>query len=229
MPLSCVLHSLQTMKILICDDHAIFRAGLRTVLGELGREIELLESGDAEEALAIVAAGGVDLVLLDLEMPGMHGASALRELRQSHPNVAIVIVSASEDTSDVRSALDGGASGFIPKSSGAPILRAALELVFSGGVYIPPQLLSQVPANTAETKSPARRDERLPQLTPRQREVLILMSRGLSNREIGETLGIAAGTVKAHAAALYEILDVSNRTEATLIMSELSLDPSLDD
>ena len=212
------------MKILICDDHAIFRAGLRTVLSELGDEIELLESGDAEEALAIVAAGGVDLVLLDLEMPGMHGARALRKLRQSHPSVAVVIVSASEDASAVRSALDSGASGFIPKSSAAPILRAALELVFSGGVYIPPQLLSQAPANTADTKHPTKPQEPMPQLTPRQREVLILMSKGLSNREIGETLGIAAGTVKAHAAVLYEILDVSNRTEASLVMSQFSLD-----
>ena len=209
------------MKILVCDDHAIFRAGLRTVLDGLPGDVELVESPDAEAGIEVVAEGGIDLVLLDLDMPGMHGSRALRELRSRHPDVAVVIISASEDASKVRDALEAGASGFIPKSSSAELLRAALEVVFSGGVYIPRQLLE---VEVAEDAADEHRKQRGAQLTARQREVLVLMSRGLSNREIGEVLGIAAGTVKAHAAALFEILEVANRTEATLVMSELGLD-----
>lgn len=211
------------MRLLICDDHAIFRAGLRTVLPNLGREIELEEVANARAALERVEAGGIDLVLLDLHMPGLDGWQALRRLRSAHPTVAIVIVSASEDPGDVRRALDDGASGFIPKTSDADLLRAALEVVLSGGVYVPSQILAAPETGAVDDEREGRR-ARARQLTARQREVLVLMSRGLSNREIGETLGIAAGTVKTHVATLLEILDVSNRTEATLVMGELDLE-----
>jgi DNA-binding NarL/FixJ family response regulator len=212
------------MNLLICDDHAIFRAGLLSVLEQLPRTVEIEEVPDARSALERVAVGQIDLVLLDLKMPGMDGWSALRSLRASHPAVAVVILSASEDAGDARKALDLGAAGFIPKSTSGDLLRAALEVVFSGGVYVPPQLLEgrSDPAAPANTERALR--ERAQRLTPRQREVLVLISRGLSNREVGEMLGISAGTVKTHVAALLEILDVSNRTEATLVMSELDLD-----
>lgn len=213
------------MKIVVCDDHSIFRAGLLAVLQELSGDVEFVEAEDAASALAAVEAGGVDLVLLDLQMPGIDGWGALRELRSSHPSVAVVIVSASEESADVRAALEAGASGFIPKSSTGPLLRAALEVVFSGGVYVPPQLLES--PEEGETRSELQRErrrERAIQLTARQREVLILLSRGLSNREIAEILEIAAGTVKTHVATLFEVLDVSNRTEATLVMGELDLE-----
>ena len=213
------------MKIVVCDDHSIFRAGLVAVLGDLPDDVELVEADTAESALAVVESGGVSLVLLDLQMPGTDGWGALRELRSSHPSVAVVIVSASEDAADIRAALEAGASGFIPKSSTGPLLRAALEVVFSGGVYVPQQLLDvEEGGATPSDAHRERRRVRATQLTPRQREVLILMSRGLSNREIAEILEIAAGTVKTHVAALFEILDVSNRTEATLVMGELDLE-----
>jgi DNA-binding NarL/FixJ family response regulator len=212
------------MRILVCDDHAIFRSGLLTALSEIPREVELLEAADAVSALEAVQAGGIDLVLLDLQMPGMDGWQALRRLRQDNPGLAVVIVSASEEAADVRAALDSGASGFIPKSSTAPLLRAALEVVLSGGVYVPSLLVDESEGAIPVDSEPERRRERASQLTPRQREVLILMSRGLSNREIGEALGIAPGTVKTHLSALFEILDVSNRTEATLVMGELDLE-----
>ena len=212
------------MRILVCDDHAIFRSGLLTALSEIPGDVELLEAGDAVSALEILMQGGVDLILLDLQMPGMNGWQALRQIREAHPSVGVVIVSASEESADVRAALDAGASGFIPKSSTAPLLRAAIEVVLTGGIYIPSVLMDQPQQANAADAEPARRRERASQLTPRQREVLILMSRGLSNREIGEILEIAPGTVKTHLSALFEILDVSNRTEATLVMGELDLD-----
>jgi DNA-binding NarL/FixJ family response regulator len=212
------------MKIVVCDDHSIFRAGLIAALRDLPGEVELEEAANADAALSAVDAGDVTLVLLDLQMPGMDGWGALRRLRSNHPSVAVVIVSASEDGGDIRAALAAGAAGFIPKSTTAPLLRAALEVVFSGGVYIPPQLIDLDDDVAAHVDARERRRERAAQLTPRQQEVLVLMSRGLSNREIAEILGIAAGTVKTHVAALFEILDVSNRTEATLVMGELDLD-----
>ena len=188
-----------------------------------GENVYLLQSR-AITTLEAVEAGGIELVLLDLQMPGMDGWQALRRIRENDPGVAVVIVSASEDAADVRAALDAGASGFIPKSSTAQLLRAALEVVLSGGVYIPSLLIEEPAGGMSGDPEPDRRRERASQLTPRQREVLILMSRGLSNREIGEVLGIAPGTVKTHLSALFEILDVSNRTEATLVMGELDLD-----
>jgi DNA-binding NarL/FixJ family response regulator len=217
------------MKILVCDDHAIFRAGLRVVLHDL--DAELLESASCEEALEIVERDGeVDLVLLDLSLPGMDGFAGLRSLRAAHPQVAVVIVSASEDTQNVRAALAGGASGFIPKSSNNTVLLSALRIVLSGSIYVPPAILPSLQSD-ASAPEPLSRRPSSASLTSRQREVLQLMSRGLTNKEIGGVLGIGPGTVKAHASAIFDALDVSNRTEAVLVMRELGLgtEPGEDD
>ncbi len=202
------------MRILLCDDHALFRDGLELVLEQLGEPVELTGVGDAEAALAEVRAGedDLDLVLLDLGLPGMDGFAALERLRRDHPAVPVVMLSASERARDVKRALDAGAAGFIPKSTRGSVLLSALRLVLSGGVYVPPLMLD------AAEGAPA------PDLTPRQVEVLRLMARGLTNKEISGVLGIAAGTVKTHIVRIYEVLDVSNRTEAAMRMRELGLD-----
>ncbi len=214
------------MKILICDDHAMFRQGLRGALEEL--EFDLVEASDGGEALDLVANDeAIALVLLDLQMPGVDGWVGLRRLREDHPAVSVVIVSASENPEDMRAALDSGASGFIPKSSSPAVVRAALQLVLEGSVYVPPELLASLNAVAAPAGDSAKKTKQAQRgeaLTPRQREVLNLISRGLTNKEIADVLKIAPGTVKTHVAALLDALAVTNRTEATLVMKELGLD-----
>ncbi|MEZ4331487.1 MAG: response regulator transcription factor [Myxococcota bacterium] len=212
------------LRILLCDDHALFRDGLRLVLAELEEEVELVGAADAAGALREVAANDdLDLVLLDLALPDASGLEVLARLRADHPAVPVAVLSGSEATRDVRSALDMGAVGFIPKSSTASILLAAIRLVLSGGVYVPPQLL-----DGADTEAGAPRALRsrvdagvAPRLSPRQWEVLALLAEGRSNGEIGNALAIAPGTVKSHVMRIYEELQVNNRTEAALRFREL--------
>jgi DNA-binding NarL/FixJ family response regulator len=211
------------MKILVCDDHALFREGVAHALRELAAGAELLEAADGAEALRLAQENAdLDLVLMDLSMPGTDGWTGLARLQKACPTLPVVILSASDEPGDARRAIDAGAAGFVPKSTRGPVLRAALQLVLSGGVYLPPQLLVESAAAPG-TKTAARR-ERAQGLTERQLEVLRLMSRGLTNTEIGNVLGVALGTVKAHVTAVFEALDVSNRTEAALVMRELGLD-----
>jgi two-component system, NarL family, nitrate/nitrite response regulator NarL len=214
------------MKILLCDDHALFRAGLALVLGELGGpdgDVELLEAEACRAALALAGDHpDLDLVLLDLDMPGMDGLAGLRRFRSEHPALPVVVVSASERTADVRAALDGGASGFVPKQSSRAELLAALRLVLDGGRFVPPSALVPDASERAAGRQERRR-ERASTLTERQLHVLSLMARGLTNKEICGVLGIAEGTVKTHIAAIFETLDVTNRTEAAVMARELGL------
>ncbi len=205
------------MRILACDDHAVFREGLRHALAGMDAEFEAAASG--EEVLRALTETPPDVVLLDLGLPGADGWSVFEVLRRDHPGVPVVIVSSSESVSEVRRALDGGAAGFIPKSSSLDVLRAAIELVLKGGVYVP-SLLVRAPAGEADLGGGLGR----PDLTPRQLEVLRLLARGLTNKEIAGVLGVAESTVKTHVKTLFELLDVSNRTEAAMQLRELGLE-----
>jgi DNA-binding NarL/FixJ family response regulator len=211
------------MRILVCDDHAVFRAGLRAVLGELASDAELFEASDVAQALALAEAHpDLELALLDLHMPGTDGRTGLRQLRAAHPALPVVIVSAADDPAEMRRALDDGAAGFIPKASRSEELLAALRLVLAGGVYVPRAALSAAGADASSARRERRR-ERAGALTERQIEVLSLMARGLTNREICGVLKIAEGTVKTHIAAIFESLEVTNRTEAAVVARELGL------
>jgi DNA-binding NarL/FixJ family response regulator len=206
------------VKLLVCDDHALFREGLGYVLRELDGEARVLEAVDAEAAFELVAAHeDLDLVLLDLGLPGLGGLDALRRLRSLHPGVPVAIVSAHDRADMVRKALDAGACGFIPKSSSGALLRSALQVIFAGGVYIPATLRDGEAHAAAGPAAAAH-------LTPRQREVLALVGRGLTNREIAGVLGLSEGTVKNHVAAILERLEISNRTEAAYVLRDLGLD-----
>ncbi len=211
------------MKILVCDDHALFREGVLHALRELEQGVVLIEAADGAEAFSLAQAhADLDLVLLDLDMPGTDGWTGLVRLRDSCPTLPVVILSASEDADDARRAIAAGAAGYIPKSTRGPVLRAALSLVLAGGVYVPPQLLDGAIKVPKPQNAKSRR--RADRLTERQLDVLRLMARGLTNPEIGRVLGLSLGTVKAHVAAIFTELDVSNRTEAALAMRELGLD-----
>ena len=214
------------MKFLICDDHEVFRSGLRAALS--GFDSEIFEASCCREALEIIASeGGFDLVLLDLGMPGEDGFACLRVLREDHPDVGVVIVSASEDSADVRVALDGGALGFIPKSSNTQVLKSAIQIVLSGSIYVPPAILPALEVSEAGARSAdrtSRRRDRAGALTERQLEVLNLICRGLTNKEIAGVLGIGFGTVKVHCGAIFEALEVTNRTEAVMVSKELGVE-----
>jgi DNA-binding NarL/FixJ family response regulator len=200
------------MRILICDDHALFREGLELVLAQLEPGARLESVPDAEAALARVADdSNLDLVLLDIALPGLSGLAALETLRRDYPAVPVVILSASESPADARAALERGASGFIPKSTRGSVLLAAVRLVLGGGVYVPPLLLGAPPAAPGHG------------LTGRQLEVLRLIARGLTNAEIARALGISGATVKNHLERIYAALGASNRTEAAMRMRELGL------
>jgi DNA-binding NarL/FixJ family response regulator len=212
------------MKILIADDHALFREGLRHVLSQLGDQVTIVEASDFPQALAAVEqTGDIAVVLLDLAMPGMAWNDGLSRLKELLPEtVPIVILSASDDRRHVLQAVNLGAAGFIPKTSSSRVMISALKLVLSGGVYLPPALLQQG-GQGLDGLGPVASGGGVSFLTPRQREVLALLGEGQSNKEIARVLTLAEGTVKLHVTAILKALDVNNRTRAVVAAAQLGL------
>jgi len=208
-------HEETDVKILLVDDHALFREGVKPLLARLHPSARVMEAANGAEVLhAARAQQDFDLVLLDLAMPGVDGFAGLAAFRAHAPSTPVVVLSASEDAADVRAALDGGASGFIPKSSTSEVILGALRLVLAGGVYVPPTLLGGHNAVAAKADIDA--------LTPRQRDVLALLAQGLSNKKIGDTLGLSEATVKQHVSAILKTLNVANRMQAAIAGRRLS-------
>jgi len=201
------------MKLLIVDDHAILREGLAALLQQLGPDTVVLQAGDVAQGLAQVDAHpDLDLVLLDLALPGMGGLPAIREFGARRPGLPVIVLTSTEAPETARSALMSGALGYVPKSASPQTLLSAVRLVLGGDVYIPPLVLGGPrPALPAEPGAPP------PQLTPRQREVLRLLAAGLSNKAIGRAMGLSDKTVKAHITAVFRALNVVNRTQAATI------------
>ncbi|MEO5337189.1 MAG: response regulator transcription factor [Magnetospirillum sp. WYHS-4] len=211
------------MKILVADDHVLFRSGMRHVLQELDTAVEVIEAGNFEAIRREIAAHpDMDLALVDLDMPGMNGWSGVKALSQSFPDLPLVMVSGSETPEHVRRALANGAMGYIPKTSGVDVMVAALRLVLSGGVYLPPTLLEDEAGPVSRTGTLALRGGG-PHLTRRQLDVLRLMADGRSNKEIARLLDIAEGTVKIHVSAVMDALGCANRTEAVTRATRLGL------
>jgi len=211
------------MKILVVDDHPLVVEALRAVAARLGPETAVLAATSCEAGFAIAdVEPGLELVLLDLGLPGLSGIPALAAWRTRFPSVPVVVVSGTEERSAVLSAMSAGASGFIPKSSTAEVLASALQLVLAGGKYVPPQVLgTRSSQGRASARAAAATDDL--GLTERQLEVLRLIAQGLSNKLICRELGLAERTVKAHVTAVLRALKVSSRTQAALAAANLGL------
>src|SRR5262245_37000151 len=215
------------MKILVVDDHVLIREALRGVLTELKRDATVFEASDSRQAMALIAEhGDLGLMLLDLNLPDRDGFSVLAEVRANHPAISVVVLSGQQDRASVVKALDLGALGFIPKSGQREVMVSALQLVFAGGIYIPPEILTRVDAPaSSQPGGPARPPQGTTPadlgLTGRQLDVLALMTQGKSNKTICRVLDLAEPTVKNHVTAILRALKVTNRTEAVIAVSEL--------
>ncbi|MEI7444271.1 MAG: response regulator transcription factor [Burkholderiales bacterium] len=225
------------MKLLLVDDHSLFRSGLRLLLSDLDDSVSFDEAGSVEELPVDLAAP--DLVLLDLNLRGVSGRPALERLRERLPDAPIVALSGEEDPELIRCVIEDGASGFIPKASTPAVMIGALRLVLAGGIYLPPAVLRAAPSMppaVPPASHPADRAEPGPSahptgtrppmpfvagLTGRQQDVLMLAVRGKSNKQIAREFDLSEGTVKQHLSAAFRVLGVSNRTEAVYAVAEL--------
>ena len=213
--------------LLIADDHPLFRAALRQAAIEAVADADIREAGSLDAVLATLDADpGVDLVLLDLHMPGNHGLAGLAAIRAQHPAVAVVVVSANDDPRVGRRALDHGAAGYLPKSAGLDELRDAIRAVLACEQWLPSSLRGAV-ARTQSDSGDADLAARLASLSPQQFRVLTLVAQGLLNKQIADRLDVQERTVKAHLSAIFERLGVRNRTQAGVVLRELELvDPA---
>jgi DNA-binding NarL/FixJ family response regulator len=211
------------MKLLIVDDHPVVRDGLAALLRQLGPEVTVLMAEDGSRGLGLVDAHpDLDLVVLDLAMPGSDGFATLHEFGRLQPQLPVVVVSSSEDQRDVRRALASGALGYIPKSAPPRTILAAVKFVLAGNVYVP-TLLAQNSASVGEEAGDESARRSNVSLTGRQLEVLRLLREGRSNKEIGRKLGLSEKTVKVHVTALFKALNVANRIQAAAMADKVGL------
>lgn len=212
------------MKILLVDDHHLIRDGMRPVLERLAPQepVDVLEADSFPAAVAAAARHpDLDLVLLDLRLPGVAHFEALDGLRERFPSLPVVLMSGDDDPDLVRGALERGALGYIPKSSTSEVILNALRLVLSGGTYLPPEALGRS-ARPAPAPSSDDIAARLG-ITPRQADVLALLLAGKSNKLISRELNLAESTVKNHVAAVFRALEVTTRVQAVLAAAKLGI------
>ena len=206
-------------RLVIADDHPLFRDALRQAVASVVTSARIDEAGSFEELTALLDQDSdVDLVLLDLTMPGISGFSGLIYLRAQFPAIPVVIVSASDDGGTIRQSLDFGASGFIPKRFGVDTLRDAIMKVLDGDVWVPADtdLSSQTDPELARLR------DRLVTLTPQQVRVLMMLSEGLLNKQIAYELGVSEATIKAHVSAILQKLGVESRTQAVIAAAKIA-------
>jgi DNA-binding NarL/FixJ family response regulator len=202
------------MKLLVADDHSLVREGLRTVLMDYLPGTQVIAVDSLPTAIAAVKADReIALVLLDLNMPGMNGTGSIAEFCEACPLIPVIVLSGSENPTDINGALMRGAMGYIPKSSSPEVMLSAINLVRSGGVYVPSALLNERSAN----------GRKMYELTPRQLDVLRLLAVGRSNKEIARELDISEGTVKSHVDAILGELVARNRTHAVIVAQQAGL------
>ena len=203
---------------MIADDHPLFRGALREAISGLLEKVDIAEAGTFNEVAELLERGSeVDLVLLDLTMPGVRGFSGLMYLRAQYPGVPVIVVSANDDPAAIRRCMEFGASGFIPKTLGIEGMRAAISRILGGGVWTPPDvdLSAGSDAETAVLMT------RMATLTPQQVRVLMMLSEGMLNKQIAYQLGVSEATVKAHVSAILQKLGVESRTQAVIAAAKI--------
>lgn len=214
------------MRILLVDDHDLFREGLKYLLPVLDDTVQYEEAGNLEDALAFGGSDQpIDLILLEYYLPGVSGHEALSQCRERFESASVVVLSGEDDVRIIRDLVEHGAAGFIPKSSSREKLISALKKILAGGTYLPDRALKAVPSGSRQSswQGPERRgDKRLPQ---RQFEVLMKAVQGKSNKVIARELDISDHTVKAHLSVAFRTLGVQNRTEAVYAAAKLGIQP----
>jgi DNA-binding NarL/FixJ family response regulator len=220
------------VKILVADDHPLLREALLLVLRELEGGVTPIEAVDGDAVRRLAGEHpDLDLVLLDLCLPGVRGLELFEELRRDHPALPLVVLSALDDPDTVKAVLAGGGLGFIPKSSPHPVMVQALRLVLAGGRYLPPELMPELagddwaarPVRAASPGALGGVSATTLGLTGRQQEVLALLAQGKSNKQICRALGLAEATVKVHVTAVLKALKVTSRTQAVVAINRLGL------
>jgi DNA-binding NarL/FixJ family response regulator len=209
-------------SFVIADDHPLFRGALKQALSGLDGVAEIVETGDFEATKAAVGARAeLDLLLLDLAMPGASGLSGLIALRGAHASVPVVVVSAHDDPGTIRRALELGASGFISKSASMEEIRTAVRTVLDGGIAQPAGI------DLGVEQDPEISDliRRLQSLTPQQTRVLAMIADGLLNKQIAYELGVSEATIKAHVSAILQKLGVDSRTQAVILLARIGAEP----
>jgi DNA-binding NarL/FixJ family response regulator len=214
---------LDRLRVLIADDHPLFRDALGEVVRQISRDCSCLEAASLAETLDLAgSAGDLDLILLDLMMPGMDGIAGLTVLRHEVPAVPIVVVSAKTERAAVMEAISHGAIGFITKTSPRNVMVKALLQVLEGGIYLPTDVVRQFeaePAPAAESAAPRVPRDLLTTLTRKQLLVLERLAKGESNKQIARALSLAEPTVKAHVSAILRKLNVQSRASAIVASS----------
>jgi len=206
--------------LVIADDHPLFRDALRQTVASVAPAAKIAEAGSFDDLTALLEQDGdVDLILLDLTMPGTSGFSGLIYLRAQYPAVPVIVVSASDDGATIRRSLDFGASGFIPKRFGVDTLRDAILKVMDGNVWVPPD----TDLSAAVDPEMTRLRDRLVTLTPQQVRVLMMLSEGLLNKQIAYELGVSEATIKAHVSAILQKLGVESRTQAVIAAAKIEV------
>jgi len=205
-------------RIAIADDHPLFRGALREAVAGLLERVEITEAGTFDDVSALLERrSDIDLVLLDLTMPGARGFSGLMYLRAQYPGVPVIVVSANDDPVAIRRCMDLGASGFIPKTLGVEEMREVIARILKGRVWTPPDI-------DLHSKSDAEINQlmaKMATLTPQQVRVLMMLSEGLLNKQIAFQLGVSEATVKAHVSAILQKLGVDSRTQAVIAAAKI--------
>jgi DNA-binding NarL/FixJ family response regulator len=212
------VNSIASHRFVIADDHPLFRGALKEAVGNLFSGSKVFEAGGFEELQPLLEReSDIDLVLLDLTMPGVRGFSGLLYLRAQFPGVPVVVVSASEEPNVIRRCMEFGASGFLPKTLGVDQMGVAIRKVLEGGVWVPNDVDLTAEADT-ETRDLV---AKLSTLTPQQVRVLMMLSEGLLNKQIAYELGVSEATVKAHVSAILQKLGVESRTQAVIAAAKI--------